>query len=142
MKQARSAGVILYREGNQRRYLLLQHAHGGHWSFPKGQIKLDEDPRKAARRELFEETQININKLELLDGFQQKIAYSFSEDGELLHKEVLYFLGKTEQISVSLSPEHLNYVWLTYAEALNKLTYEDDQKLLRKAEEFLNSSLG
>jgi len=141
MKEARSAGVILYRESDKskRRYLLLQHAHGGHWSFPKGNIKLHEDPSKAARRELFEETQ--INKLELLDGFQQKIEYSFSECGELIHKEVLYFLGKTEQRNISLSPEHLNYVWLAYEDALNKLTYENDQKLLRKAEEFLNSSL-
>ena len=54
-----------------------------------------------------------------------------------MHKHVLYFLGQTQQERVRLSPEHLDYRWLGYAEALRQLTYEDSRRILRQAEGFL-----
>lgn len=138
MREQRSAGLILYREdGDTRKYLLLQHAVEKHWGFVKGQIEHGEKLQGAARRELREEA--GITSLEFISGFSEKIDYTFHRDEESFSKEVVYFLGRTEQREVSLSKEHGDFAWLGYEEALERLTYETSKRLLRKAEEFLGS---
>jgi len=60
----RSAGLLMYRRGNQGLELLLVHPGGpfwakkdlGAWSIPKGEYATDEDPLVAAVREFEEET--------------------------------------------------------------------------------------
>jgi predicted NUDIX family NTP pyrophosphohydrolase len=61
--QARSAGLLLYREGPDGREVLLVHPGGpfwtrreqGAWSIPKGAWNSDEAPLAAAKREFEEE---------------------------------------------------------------------------------------
>ena len=61
--QARSAGLLLYRDGARGREVLLVHPGGpfwarrdaGSWSIPKGVYGDDEEPLAAARREFEEE---------------------------------------------------------------------------------------
>ena len=62
---SRSAGILLYRQGDDGRLeVLLVHPGGpawarrdrGAWSIPKGEYASDEDPLLAARREFEEET--------------------------------------------------------------------------------------
>jgi predicted NUDIX family NTP pyrophosphohydrolase len=61
--QARSAGLLLYREGPDGREVLLVHPGGpfwtrrdqGAWSIPKGAYASDEEPLAGARREFEEE---------------------------------------------------------------------------------------
>jgi len=51
-----SYGIIPFlKEVSQYKVLLVQH-HGGHRSFPKGQMESQETPLQTARREVFEET--------------------------------------------------------------------------------------
>jgi 8-oxo-dGTP pyrophosphatase MutT (NUDIX family) len=136
MREERSAGVILYRQGPRgREYLLLQHPEG-HWGFPKGHIEEEEDLREAARRELREET--GIGSITIVADFQGEVEYEFNRDDELVHKRVTYFLGETDQDEVQLSPEHLAFQWLDYRRALERLTYENSRALLRRAERFLS----
>jgi predicted NUDIX family NTP pyrophosphohydrolase len=59
----RSAGILLYREHDGQREVLLVHPGGplwsrrdvGVWSIPKGEYEPEEDPLAAARREFAEE---------------------------------------------------------------------------------------
>jgi predicted NUDIX family NTP pyrophosphohydrolase len=61
--QARSAGLLLYRDGPDGREVLLVHPGGpfwtrrdrGAWSIPKGACGPDEEPLAAAKREFEEE---------------------------------------------------------------------------------------
>jgi len=131
-----SAGVILYRQGEQgREYLLLQHREG-HWGFPKGHIEREEDLHEAACRELREET--GLSAVELVSGFQGLIEYEIERDGRPVHKRVIYFLGRTDQEEIKLSREHLAFQWLDFQTALERLTYENSRALLRQAERFLS----
>jgi predicted NUDIX family NTP pyrophosphohydrolase len=64
MAAARSAGIILHRQGIGGREVLLVHPGGpfwarkdaGAWSIPKGEVDAGEDPRACALREFAEET--------------------------------------------------------------------------------------
>jgi predicted NUDIX family NTP pyrophosphohydrolase len=63
-----SAGVLLFRFKNEYPEILLFHPGGpywakkdaGVWSIPKGELNENEEPIKAAERELLEETGIEI----------------------------------------------------------------------------------
>jgi predicted NUDIX family NTP pyrophosphohydrolase len=61
---ARSAGILLHRQGAHGTEVLLVHPGGpfwvrkdlGAWSIPKGEVDEGEDPRACAQREFAEET--------------------------------------------------------------------------------------
>ena len=132
-----SAGIITSRTAEQERnYLLLKHTNGGHWSFPKGHVEKGEQPRETAIRELEEETGLTVRKF--VSEFREKTSYFFERDGQKIPKTVIYFLGTvSENCRVELSSEHRAHLWLPYDDARSKLTYENDRKLLDRAEEEL-----
>tara|TARA_B100000809_G_C15048986_1_gene498284 strand:- start:648 stop:1055 length:408 start_codon:yes stop_codon:yes gene_type:complete len=123
----KSCGVVLL---NSNKVLLLQHPDtttSGHWDFPKGHVEKGEDEIQTALRELKEET--GIDKVKIIDDFHNLISYS----KETILKEVVFFLGITNQEKVSISSEHQNFLWLEYESAYERLTYGNAKKTLKKA---------
>jgi 8-oxo-dGTP pyrophosphatase MutT (NUDIX family) len=130
----KSCGVILL---NSNKVLLLQHPDtttSGHWDFPKGHVEKGEDELQTALRELKEET--GIDNIKIVDDFNHHISYTFFRDNETILKEVVFFLGITNQEKVSISSEHQNFVWLQYESAYERLTYDNAKKTLKKAFDF------
>ncbi len=130
--QEKSAGVVVFNDG---RYLLLQYG-AGHWDFPKGHVEKGESDVQATLRELKEET--GIVDAEILPGFSERIRYFFKKEGRTIAKEVVFFVARTKTEKVTLSHEHKGFVWLSFKEAVAKLTYDNAKNILRKAEAFLN----
>lgn len=124
----RSAGVILFRDDAAgRRFLLLDYGH--HWDYAKGHVESGEDDLTAARRELMEET--GITQVELLDGFAREMAYVFrGRRGDLIKKTVVFFIGRTDAQTVTISHEHVGYEWMPADEALARLTYANARAML------------
>lgn len=129
-----SAGVVLYRIKNEEIEYLLLHYLSGHWDFPKGKIEPGENRRQAALRELQEETGLQAI---LDDQFEAWTDYSFTDyDGKKAHKTVVYSIGQVAgDDHILLSDEHLGYLWLTYPEAIKKITFEKD--VLLRANDWL-----
>ena len=130
----KSCGVILF---NGLKVLLLQHPDsdkGGHWDFPKGHIEKGENKIQAALRELAEET--GITEVELLSDFSHKISYKLTKGEKIVSKEVTFFLGSTNETTVSLSHEHQAYAWLNYESAINRLTYNTAKETLEALYDF------
>lgn len=127
-----SAGVLVYCLESPREYLLL-HYPAGHWDFPKGHIEEGENEKEAALRELFEETGIKEDEIELHKDFREEIEYFYKRGNELSHKKVIYLLAGTEKKEVRISEEHQGYTWLPYEEALDKVTFRNAKDLLKKA---------
>jgi len=138
MKEEVSAGIILFNEINERKFLLLNYP-SKHWDFVKGKMEKNEKPHETALRETEEET--GITDVEFLDGFEEKIEYYFYADNQEIHKKVIFFLGKTETREIILSHEHLDYIWLELDNALSKTTYENAKNLLKKSSEFLDKRI-
>lgn len=121
--------------GNQ--FLLLNYPTG-HWDFVKGKIEQGETLHQTAVRETKEET--GISDLEFVEGFEEKINYNFQFEGELIQKEVVFFLAKTKTQTVNVSHEHLDYTWLDYENALEKVTYQNAKNILSKANKLFRNT--
>ena len=129
---------MVYRQGDDgaRRYLLLDY--GRFWDYPKGHVERGEDDEAAALRELAEETGIADAQLE--PGFANEISYFFRDKrGGLIRKEVVFFVARTSRQRIKLSHEHEGSAWLSYDEALERLTYANAKQVLREAHGFLSS---
>ena len=136
MKEEVSAGVILFNEIKDKEFLLLNYP-SKHWDFVKGKMEKDETPLETALRETKEET--GISDVEFIDGFKEEIEYNFYADNQEIHKKVIFFLGKTKTIDIILSYEHLDFIWLDFNNALEKITYKNAKNLLKKSRNFLDN---
>ena len=62
MLHENSFGAIVYRKYHvNTEILLIKHINSGHWSFPKVQVEGDETEEETAKREIMEETGIDVN---------------------------------------------------------------------------------
>ncbi|HLC24800.1 MAG TPA: NUDIX domain-containing protein [Nitrosopumilaceae archaeon] len=130
MIEERSAGAVLFNETDSGKIFLLLNYPSGHWDFVKGNIEDEETLQQTVVREIREET--GIADVEFIDGFEDKIEYHYQRDGILVHKEVIFFLAKTETIDVKISHEHLGFVWLSFDDAIKKLTYKNAKNIMDK----------
>jgi 8-oxo-dGTP pyrophosphatase MutT (NUDIX family) len=117
-------------------YLLLQYG-GGHWDYVKGQIEPDEIEKDTAMREIKEET--GIVNAHLVKDFREEIRYFYKREGKTIYKEVVFFLVEARESRVTISYEHVGFIWLDYKEALAKLTFNNAKNVLEKAHEFLRT---
>ena len=138
MLEERSAGAVIFSEDMQ--FLLLKYS-AGHWDFVKGNIEEGETEVEALLREIEEETSIPPSEMELISPFREEIEYFYRRSRDLVHKEVVYYLGKSFTKSVRLSYEHQGYDWLDYEFALGRVTYDNSKLILEKAYRFLISNL-
>jgi bis(5'-nucleosidyl)-tetraphosphatase len=130
MIEERSAGSVLFIETpSVRKYLLLNYP-SGHWDFVKGNIEKGETLVETVIREIGEET--GIKDVTFIDGFEEKVEYHYQRNGDLVHKEVVFFLARTATTDIKISHEHLGFIWLAYDDALKKLTYKNAQNILKK----------
>ncbi|MGI0008185.1 MAG: bis(5'-nucleosyl)-tetraphosphatase [Nitrosopumilaceae archaeon] len=130
MIEERSAGAVLFNETDSGKIFLLLNYPSGHWDFVKGNIEDKETLQQTAVREIREET--GITDVEFIDGFEDKIEYHYQRDGDLVHKEVVFFLAKTKTIDVKISHEHLGFVWHSFDDAIKKLTYKNAKSVMNK----------
>ena len=139
MIEETSAGVVLFRKENSKILFLLLHYPSGHWDFVKGKIEKGETNHETALRETKEET--GITDVTMIENFEEWIEYNFQFQGELIHKKVVFFLGETKEKYVSISHEHLNYIWMNYLDAMEKTTFDNARSVLTKAYSFLGKCI-
>lgn len=132
MKQEISAGAVVYNvDTTGTPHYLLLHYLSKHWDLPKGHLEENETPPEAAIRETKEETGLDI---QLDEGFEHSLSYYFNDrNGRLIQKTVVFYTAQTKNTNVTLSREHIDYIWLSYEDALKQLTYQNAKQLLTLA---------
>ena len=135
MSKEKSCGAVVFKRNKDGIKYLLLHYEAGHWDFPKGHQEKNEKEEQAAAREIKEET--GIQDIEFVGNFRETIKYFYKKGEESVYKGVVFFLAESATEDVTLSNEHIGYAWLSYEDALKKLTFNYAKALLKKANQFL-----
>lgn len=139
MSYVRSAGaIIFYKRGKKIEYLLIQYK-AKYWDFSRGHVEKGESDQEAAKREVEEET--GLVNLKSIPGFERKVSWFFKpkEAEKYTYKEVIFFLCQSRTKKIKLSFEHTNFCWLTFPQAVKKISFENMKDVLREANQFLTS---
>lgn len=129
MQYEKSCGALVFRKyhGNTE-LLLIKHANGGHWSFPKGHVEAGETEEETAMREVKEETGIDI----IIDNsFREVVSYSPKKDTQ---KDVVYFLAFAKNYNFIPQEEEISEIkWVEISRVHTILSYDNDRQLVNKA---------
>lgn len=135
MSNEKSCGAVVYRETDSGiEFLAIKSKAHGDWGFPKGHMEKGESEQETAKREVLEETGLNVT---LVDQFRTTIEYTMPNG---IAKEVVYFIGKAlPEHNVRLQQEEIQeYRWLKFNEILPLISYKNTREVLIKAKKFLN----
>jgi 8-oxo-dGTP pyrophosphatase MutT (NUDIX family) len=134
-KHERSAGVIVFRKSLHKTIEFLLLNSGRFWGFPKGHLEKGETDAGAALRELREET--GITDAQLISGFAHEIRYFYRAGKGLIDKTVVFFIAETQARTIQLSDEHVDFKFLAFEQARQRLAHANSRHLLETAHEFL-----
>ncbi len=140
MKKIISCGFIVFRKNSQNIEFLVVHSKNyNFWGFPRGMNEKGERIIDTALRELYEETGLEKEDIEIFDDFLGSEEYKYYWDGEEIYKTVYLFLAKLKKDKkiVIDNKEQDAYKWVNYKEAMKILKYDTDKNLLKKAINFL-----
>ena len=137
MPELKSCGVLILRGSPVKEFLLMKHPK--RWDLPKGHIDDGETEVECALREMWEETGISKDAVELDRGFRYEQEYYVKyvrTDGKKSLKKLIIFLGRIEG-EVKIKPtEHDGYKWFPWKppHRLQKFTIDP---LLAAVEKYL-----
>lgn len=126
-----TAGGVVFRRNpkdNTVQILLIQDAKD-RWTIPKGHIEEGESAKETAKREIGEET--GLMDVEILN-WLGKINFRYRRANSLVLMTTEIFLTKALGDTDALKPEDwMNGIqWFPAAEAVDKIEYEDIEKLI------------
>ncbi len=135
--QEASFGIIpLQQVDGTWQVLLILHKGGRHWAFPKGRSNPGETALESARRELKEETGLDVDNL--LQDEPLTEQYEFRRRGESVVKTVQYFPAVVSG-TVRLQPEEIQDAkWVLLKEAVRHLTFREAKEMCRMLVRLLN----
>lgn len=137
-----SAGGIVYRQGKDGPEVVLCGRRGdGLWGLPKGTPIQGESLEQTARREVREETGLQV-EIERPVG---AIEYWFTrlEQGVRFHKVVHHYLMKPTGGAFDQHDHEYDLVeWFPAAMAMQRLTYRNEAEMLRRALNLLPGAQG
>lgn len=56
-------------------------------------------------------------------------------------KKVIYYAAQTSQTRIELSDEHYDWAWLSYEDALRKITHKNSRDVLSSFREIFDTTL-
>lgn len=107
--------------------------------FISGHVDLGESEFETALRETAEEAGLTKEQLDIMDSFQSVLHYeAFGKP-----KKVVFWLSqlKDPDFPVTLSEEHIDFKWVPLEEACSLVQFEDMEKAVREADNFISKSL-
>lgn len=135
-EQHSAGGVVYKKEGHRLKICLVSKKNGRIWALPKGRLDQGETPEQTARREILEET----GHLSEVGPKIDEIHYYFflSENQTYYHKTVNFFVMKVLQENHQPRDQEADEVsWFEFPEALRRLSYLNEKKILKKAQRMI-----
>ena len=122
--------IVFKMVDGQPLFLLLKRnpRRGRFWQPVTGGVHDGEELADAAKRELFEETQIN-EYLQFVDNVHY---FEFDSEGYGRLKEYVFGVEVARDVDVTISSEHTEMKWYTFEESLNLLKYDSNKEGFKK----------
>jgi 8-oxo-dGTP pyrophosphatase MutT (NUDIX family) len=140
---ARMVQVYLYRRaGNgEWEFLLLRRSpdealYPGLWQMVTGGMEADETAMQAARRELREETGVDVSDLHIVPF----IATFYLASDDSIHHVPVFAAEAPAGTTIALSAEHDRCAWLCYEDAWKRLVFPGHREGLRILREYVLSA--
>ncbi len=135
MTTEKSCGAVVFtKENGHVRYIIIESKEGV-YGFPKGHIEQAETEIQTALREIKEETGLTVS---VIDGFRAEDSYSFTRNGQLITKSVVYFLAEYSDQSPTAQEAELNSVHLMdFEAAISAFQFDGSKEILKQAHTFL-----
>ncbi|MBQ8817299.1 MAG: NUDIX domain-containing protein [Clostridia bacterium] len=133
----KSCGAIVFTKDAECVKYVITESKEGFFGFPKGHIEKNETELETARREVLEETGLQV---EFLDDFRIEDSYPFQRNGETRTKHIVYFLAKfSNQDSIAQETELNSIHLMDYETALSSFQFESSKRILAEAHMHLSS---
>ncbi len=132
-RELSAGGVVHRRHGKATEIALIRT--GKRWGLPKGHVEAGEGIQQAACREVLEETGLEGEVVGELGEISYRYAYK-KAGGELVRvfKRVHFFLLRWSKGEIRGHDYEVDEAsWFDLEEALEKLTYPTEQKMVRQA---------
>ncbi len=122
-------GIIFYKTKQNTKILLVKNSNGRYWSFPKGHIEEGETEQETAIREIKEETGLDVT---IVKNFREISEYCpFGK----IRKRVVFFLARAFTDNVKIQEEEIDsYIWVDLQQARKLCSYDNDLRIIEKAE--------
>ncbi|MEA3323450.1 MAG: NUDIX domain-containing protein [Patescibacteria group bacterium] len=143
----KSIGAVVFRIVDDNVEFLLMKYRNGHWEFPRGKVENNESEHETMRREIEEET--SISQIKIIEDFRETMRFSYKAHGHeridrikdknciYIHKQVVFYLAQSLDKNVIISHEHQQFQWLSFDDAINRLTFKNARSILEKANQKL-----
>ncbi len=133
MREEKSCGAVVFtRQQGKIEYLLIRNL-SGMYGFPKGHMEPGETELETARREIFEETGLEV---EFLPGFRAEDTYRIP--APQITKQVVLFLASFSGQTYRFQEKEISGGGLySFAEARKLLQFAGSRRILREANDFL-----
>jgi 8-oxo-dGTP pyrophosphatase MutT (NUDIX family) len=113
-------------------------------TLPKGLVDPGEKPQAAAVREVFEETGVVAEPVTKLSDTKYVYVRTWG-DGERVFKIVSFYLmryvsGEIDDLAAEMRVEVKSALWVPIADAAKQLAYSNERKVLRQAQDYLETN--
>ena len=146
MRKTKQLLVFLYRKNknNEYEYCIFNRKKMQIWQAISGGVEDDESLIETVKREVLEETGIDVNDIFELSSVSSipvvNVTGRFSWGNDVYVVTEHSFGVFTENGDIKLSNEHKQYEWVTYDEAYKKLQFDSNKTALWELNERLLKS--
>jgi 8-oxo-dGTP pyrophosphatase MutT (NUDIX family) len=112
-------------------------------ALPKGLVDPEEKPDQTALREVLEETGLKANLITKLGDIKYVYVRSWGNRGRVFKVVSFYLLryhsGQIDDIRPDMRIEVQRALWIPLDQAVQKLAYQGERKMVERAQEYLNA---
>jgi bis(5'-nucleosidyl)-tetraphosphatase len=135
----KSCGFLVFREEPRREFLLMKHRD--RWDLPKGHVDAGETEMQCALRELYEETGIGEQDIEIAANFRFETQYVVrlrQTDFQPATKTLIVFLAWLRRPREITPTEHEEFRWMPWSPP-HQIQRQTIDSLLQAVDDFFSS---
>ena len=119
----KSCGAVVFTKNAEGIKYVIIESKEGYYGFPKGHVENNETELETARREVLEETGLQV---EFLENFRIEDSHPFQRNRETRMKHIVYFLAEFSNQFLRAQESELNSIHLMdYETAMSSFQFEN-----------------